>query len=169
MKRLVVGVGDGGFSRDPDAMLMTFALGSCIAVMMHDPVAQVGGLVHYMLLESSLSPDKSQARPWMFADTGIPLLLRAMLEHGADKRRLAVCAAGGAQVMDDNGVFNIGKRNCLALRKILWKTGLVARAEETGGAVARTVRFEVGSGRVWVHTPGQQEHEMTAPARCGPA
>jgi chemotaxis protein CheD len=126
MKQFVVGVGDGGVSRDPEAVIMTFALGSCIAVMLHDPVVKVAGMVHYMLPESSMANEKSRERPFMFADTGIPYLLRAILEHGADKRRLAVFAAGGAQTMDDNGVFNIGKRNCLALRKALWKSGLIA-------------------------------------------
>jgi len=128
-----------------------------------------------MLPESTMSAGKSSARPWMFADTGIPLLLRIALENGADKRRLAVFAAGGAQVMDDNGVFNIGKRNCLALRKALWKSGLVAHAEETGGTEPRTVRMEVATGRVWLQSPGGQVREMkarrvtapTAPVRQG--
>jgi chemotaxis protein CheD len=162
MRQLVVGVGDGGVSRDPDSMLVTYALGSCVAVMLHDPVAKVAGMVHYMLPESSISSEKSHTRPWMFADTGIPYLLRATLGQGADKRRLVVFAAGGAQVMDDHGVFNIGKRNCLALRKALLKSGLVAHAEETGGEVARTVRMEVGTGRVWLHAPGGEQHEMKA-------
>jgi chemotaxis protein CheD len=135
--------------------------------MMHDPVARVGGMVHYMLPESSLSPEKSQTQPWMFADTGIARLLRGALELGADKRRLTVYAAGGAQVLDDNGVFNIGKRNCLALRKALWKAGLTAKAEETGGSVPRTVRLEVGSGRVWLQMAGLGERALAA-AR-GPA
>ncbi len=160
MKQLVIGVGDGGVSRDPDAVILTYALGSCIAVMLHDPVAKVAGMVHYMLPESSTSHGNSNGRPWMYADTGIPLLLRTVLENGADRRRLAVFAAGGAQVMNDNGTFNIGKRNCLALRKVLWKYGLVAHAEETGGTLARTVRMEVGTGRVWLHAPGGEPREM---------
>jgi chemotaxis protein CheD len=171
MRQIVVGVGDGGVSRDADSVIVTYALGSCIAVMLHDPVARVGGMVHYMLPESSISHEKSLARPWMYADTGIPLLLRSALEQGADKRRLIVFAAGGAQVMDDNGVFNIGKRNCLALRKALWKSGLVAHAEDTGGAVARTVRMEVGTGRVWLNAPGGEQREMKVrppAARRGP-
>jgi len=162
MRQLVVGVGDGGVSRDPDVLIVTYALGSCVAVMLHDPVARVSGLVHYMLPESSMSSDKSNGRPWMFADTGISCLLRATLDHGADKRRLVVFAAGGAQVMNDNSMFNIGKRNCLALRKALWKFGLVAHAEETGGTEARTVRMEVGTGRVWLQTPGGEPKEMNA-------
>lgn len=162
MKQLVVGVGEGGVSRDPDAMLVTYALGSCVAVMLHDPVAKVAGMVHYMLPESSMSREKSDARPWMFADTGISHLLRATLEQGAEKRRLVISAAGGAQIMNDNSMFNIGKRNCLALRKALWKFGLIAHAEETGGTVARTVRMEVGSGRVWLQAPGGEPREINA-------
>jgi chemotaxis protein CheD len=162
VKQLVVGVGDGGVSRDADSVIVTYALGSCIAVTLYDPVAKVAGMVHYMLPESSMSAEKSNARPWMFADTGIPLLLRMALDNGAEKRRLAVFAMGGAQVMDGRGVFNIGKRNCLALRKALWKAGLVAHAEETGGTLARTVRMEVATGRVWLQTPGGQKKELLA-------
>jgi chemotaxis protein CheD len=165
MRQVVVGVGDGGVTRDPDTVLVTYALGSCVAVMLHDPVAGVAGMVHYMLPESSMSTEKSYARPWMFADTGISNLLQATLQQGADKRRLLVFAAGGAQVMDDSGLFNIGKRNCLALRKVLWKFGLTAHAEETGGTVARTVRMEVGTGRVWWQSPGGEPREMNARLR----
>src|SRR6266700_3292981 len=102
MRQLVVGVGDGGVSRDPDVLIVTYALGSCVAVMLHDPVARVSGMVHYMLPESTMSSKQAQGRPWMFADTGISCLLRATLDQGADKRRLMVFAAGGAQVMNDN-------------------------------------------------------------------
>src|ERR1700691_2775503 len=99
MRQLIVGVADGNVSRDPNSMLVTYALGSCVAVMLHDPVAGISGMVHYLLPESSMSSEKSTARPWMFADTGISQLLRAILERGADKRRLIVCGAGGAQIL----------------------------------------------------------------------
>lgn len=51
----------------------------------------------------------------------------------SQKRRLVIAAAGGAQMMDGQGVFNIGKRNCMALRKILWKAGVMVHAEDLGG------------------------------------
>ena len=165
MRQLVIGVGDGGVSRDPDTVLVTYALGSCVALMLYDPVAQVAGMVHYMLPESAESHGDSDGRPCKFADTAIPFLLRSALAHGADKRRLMVFAAGGAQVMSDNSMFNIGKRNCLALRKALWKFGLIAHAEDTGGTTIRTVRLEVGSGRVWLQSPGGQQWEMTPGGR----
>jgi chemotaxis protein CheD len=121
--------------------------------MLHDPIAHVAGMAHYMLPESSDCELERNQRPCKFADTAIPLLLQAAVAKGADKRRLVVYAAGGAQIMNDNSGFNIGKRNCLALRKALWKFGLVAHAEDTGGSIVRTVRLEVGSGRVWLQSP----------------
>jgi chemotaxis protein CheD len=141
-------------------VLVTYALGSCIAVAIHDPVAGVGGLLHYMLPESAISPAKAGGNPYMFADTGIPLLFRRAYEYGAEKRRLVVRVAGGAQVMDSEGIFNIGKRNYLALRKVLWKAGVLVQAEDVGGNVPRTVRLEVGSGRFWLRGAGSAEWEL---------
>jgi len=164
MNLLAVGVGDCKVSKSIESVLATYALGSCIAVAIHDRVAGVGGLLHYMLPESSLSPQKASQNPYMFADTGIPLLFHAAYGLGAEKRRLIVRAVGGAQVMDENGVFNIGKRNHLALRKILWRAGVMLHAEEVGGTTSRTVRLEIASGRFMIRGPGQQERELAGPA-----
>jgi chemotaxis protein CheD len=161
---LTVGVGDCKVSNGAESVLATYALGSCIAVAIHDPVAAVGGLLHFMLPESSLNPDKASQNPFMFADTGIPLLFHAAYQLGAEKRRLVVRAAGGAQVMDENGVFNIGKSNHLALRKILWKAGVMIHGEEIGGTTSRTVRLEVATGRFLIRGPGLADREMPVAA-----
>ncbi|MFB3776611.1 MAG: chemotaxis protein CheD [Bryobacteraceae bacterium] len=160
MNSLVVGVGDCLVSKDPEGVLVTYALGSCIALMIHDPVAGVGGLLHFMLPESSLDRAKAQQNPFMFADTGIPLLFRTAYELGAEKRRMQVAAAGGAQVLDSEGTFNIGKRNHLAMRKILWKAGVMVHAEDVGGTCSRTVRLEVASGRMLLRGAGEKEREI---------
>jgi chemotaxis protein CheD len=171
MSPLVVGVGDCLVSRDPEGVLVTYALGSCIALMIYDPVARVGGLLHFMLPESSLDRVIAQQKPFMFADTGIPLLFHSAYQLGAEKRRLQVAAAGGAQVLDSEGTFNIGKRNHLAMRKILWKAGVMVHAEDVGGTASRTVRLEVASGKVLLRGAGEPEKEMplAAPARKGVA
>ncbi len=163
MSSLVVGIADCQVTKAADQVLVTYALGSCIAVAIHDPVTHVGGMLHFMLPESAISPTKAAENPYMFADTGIPLLFRRAYGCGADKRRLVVRVAGGAQVMDSEGVFNIGKRNYLALRKILWKAGVLVQGEEVGGNQSRTVRLEVGSGRFWLRGPGAPEREMAPP------
>src|SRR5689334_218216 len=160
MSSVVVGVADCQISGDRDGALITYALGSCIAVAIHDATAGVGGLLHFMLPESSIDKAKAQSNPYMFADTGIPMLFRSAYEHGAEKRRITVRLAGGAQVMDDSGVFNIGKRNYLAVKKILWKAGVLIHGEAIGGETSRTVRLEVGTGKFWLRTGGLPDEEM---------
>lgn len=159
MNNVVVGIGDCQVSKDSDSVLVTYALGSCIGVMIHDPVSGVGGLLHFMLPESSLDLSKAERNPYMFADTGIPMLFRSAYQLGAEKKRLVVTVAGGAQMMDTQGTFNIGKRNCLAMRKILWKAGVMVQAEHLGGMVSRTVRLEVRNGAVTLRESGKTEQE----------
>lgn len=156
---VVIGVADCQVTDDPSAVLVTYALGSCVGVSIYDPVAHLGGLLHFMLPSAPPGSAEAGKSPWMFADLAIPLLFREAYSRGARKNRLRVCAAGGAQIMDESGVFNIGRRNCLALRKILWQAGVILHAEDTGGTLARTMRFDVGSGRVFLRTPGAAEEK----------
>jgi chemotaxis protein CheD len=161
MSLLVVGMADALVCDDPGGVLATYALGSCIALAIHDPVARVGGLLHFMLPDSSIDPEKAARNAWMFADTAIPLLFRKAYDLGAVKRRLVVRAAGGAQIMDAAAVFNIGKRNCLAMRKILWKAGVLLQHEDVGGNISRSVRLDVGTG---VFSVRSAENPMPPPA-----
>lgn len=164
MTQVNVSVGACEVTNDPDSILATYALGSCMAITIWDPVALVGGLLHLMLPESSLHRAKAEQNPFMFADTGIPRLFHRAYELGALKGRLVVWLAGGAQVMDQQGVFNIGKRNYLAARKILWKAGVLVQGEEVGESISRTVRLEVGTGRMWLRTAGEADRELNCSA-----
>lgn len=148
----VVDIADLAVSAEPRSRLVTHSLGSCIGVTIWDPEARVGGMIHYMLPESRISPEKAKANPAMFADTGIPLLFRSAYELGAVKKRMIVKVAGGSQLLDDKGVFNIGKRNYVALRKIFWNNGILIDSEDVGGSLSRTVRLDVDTGRVTVRS-----------------
>lgn len=152
----VVDIADLKVSDDPRVTLVTYSLGSCIGVAVWDRVARVGGMLHYMLPDSALSPDKAKANPAMFADTGLRCLFRAAYELGAAKKRLIVKVAGGAQLLDDNGTFNIGKRNYVMLRKIFWKNGVLIDAEQVGANLSRTLRLDVGTGKLTIRNRGQE-------------
>jgi chemotaxis protein CheD len=155
---------------DAGQILATFALGSCIGLSVYDSKAGVGGLLHYMLPDSSIDPARGRENPFMFADTGIPMLIEQVCARGANKRQLVAHAAGGASIMDPNNVFDIGKRNHQALRKILWKAGILISGEEVGGDQSRTIRLEIGSGRLWLQTgSGQKELVPGFPRPAAPA
>jgi chemotaxis protein CheD len=160
MSLVIVGVGDCRWSSSREDVLVTYALGSCIAIAIHDAEAGVGGLLHYMLPDSSIDSAKARQNPFMFADIGIPLLFRTAYERGAEKKRLRVWAAGAAQVMKADGIFNIGKRNYLSMRRIFWKAGVLVQHEEIGGTASRTLRLEMETGRVLLREGACTERDM---------
>lgn len=166
MTPLVVGMGDCVVSKDTEASLVTYALGSCIAVSIYDPVTHVGGLLHFMLPESNAKAGDSVASPFRYADTGTPLLFRTAYQFGAEKRRLQVAIAGGAAVVEHHELFNIGKRNLVALRKILWRAGVMVHAEDCGGSDSRTVRLDIDTGRFWVRTSTDRDWQLL-PVKAG--
>src|SRR5271169_874396 len=159
-RRIVIGVADMAVRNSPAELLITYSLGSCIAVIIFDAIAGVGGMLHYMLPESSLDPEKAKKNPCMFADTGITRLFKSSYQVGARKENIVVKTVGGAQMLDPNGLFNIGKRNYLAMRKIFWKNNVAIAAEDVGGEVNRTVRLEMNTGRVLLKVGSEDEIEI---------
>jgi chemotaxis protein CheD len=153
---ITVEISDLQVSSDPDSTIVTYALGSCIAVMVYDPVRVAGGMIHYMLPLSETAPEKARVRPAMFADTGIPVLFQSLYALGCDKRNLVVKVAGGGALYDDKGLFSIGKRNYTILRKMFWKAGVIIAAEDVGGAKSRTARLHVGTGRCTISSQGEE-------------
>lgn len=86
----------------------------------------------------------------MFVDTGIPSLFNEAYRLGAQKERIIVKVAGCSQILDDKNLFNIGERNYMTLRKLLWKNSVLINAEDVGGNDSRTLYLDVTSGRVTV-------------------
>ena len=161
MNVIYVGVGEYATSSTPGEIVKTLALGSCVAVVMLNAKNKSVGLVHIALPESSINKNRAKEKPGMFVDTGIPILLEEMQKLGYDgKSKLIIKLAGGASIMDPNNTFNIGKRNVLAIRKMLERFHLGAIAEDVGGNISRSVSIEMNTGKVIVSSPGRGEWEL---------
>lgn len=153
----VVGVADMKLSRQKGDVIVTHSLGSCLGVALHDPDAGVGGILHVMMPESRMNPDKATSNPFMFVDTGVPAFFRELYDAGAVKRRLILKVAGGANVHGaDNDRFQIGKRNYITIKKLLWKNSVLISAQDVGGTTPRTMYLEIGTGTVWLSNNGAQ-------------
>jgi chemotaxis protein CheD len=148
MNLQIIQIADYRVSASPDDVLVTYALGSCVAIIIYDKTAQIGGLLHVLLPDSRLDPCKAKANPLTFADSGIPILFQKAYALGASKQRLRVGIAGGAQVNASGGFFNVGAENIQATRRILQRAGVSIHSESVGGTTARTVRLHVGTGRI---------------------
>lgn len=147
-----VGMADYKVGRAPST-LISYGLGSCIGISLYDPQTKIGGLLHIML------PDSTQSRPTdnpaKFADTGIPLMLKDVLELGASRSRLVAKIAGGAQMFafsNTTDVMRVGFRNAEACKRILKELNIPIIGEDTGANYGRTVQINLEDGVYTVKT-----------------
>ncbi|AOS45097.1 Chemoreceptor glutamine deamidase CheD [Lacunisphaera limnophila] len=152
-QRVVIGVGDMAVSNNASTVLSTYALGSCIGVIAYDPGAKCGGILHLMLPEASVSPQKAITQPAMFADTGLPLFFKALIGLKAERGRLKLFIAGGASVIAGQDPFKIGERNIRATMDFINTHALRVVQSDTGGSFNRTVHLELSTGDVRLVTP----------------
>ena len=148
--KVIVNVSDAKVSNDPSETIITYSLGSCIAVCLYDKPTHVGGMLHYQLPSSKMETERSQERPFMFADTGMEKLINKLISMGANKKRMIVKIAGGAAMETGPKGFDIGKRNHLAIRKIMWKHGMFIDSEDVGGFSPRNMYLDIGTGMVMI-------------------
>lgn len=137
-------------------MLITYALGSCIGICLHDPVPKLGALIHIML---PLNMEAGRTNTMKYADTGIRETLRMMEARGAQRARIVAKIAGGAKMFEVSGgsLGNIGQRNIESVRLNLKKGGIRLLREDVGGSVARTLLFDVSNGMGCVRCYGKPE------------
>jgi len=136
-------------------VLVTLGLGSCVAIMLHDPEARAGAMAHVLLPSRSLSRDASnQAK---FPETAVPFMIERLCVLGAEPRHLVAKLAGGASMFAQlmtPGSLQMGERNIAAARSVLRAAGIPIVAEAVGGGTGRSVRFYVADGRVEIRSVG---------------
>lgn len=159
---LRVGIGEFVVSDKPEDMITTMALGSCVAVCLSEPSAGIAGLLHFLLPDARINPERARVEPAAFADSGIPLLFHAAYSLGAQKKRCKVRLVGGAELAGhgSDGILNVGRRNVLAARGVLWRNGILIDGEAVGGTAPRTVTVAVANGQVTVKVDGRVITEL---------
>lgn len=147
---IVVRVADLRAAAAP-GVLMTVGLGSCVAILLYDPLARVAGLAHVLLPSPALA--RREATPGRFPQTAVPRTLELMAELGASPRRITARLAGGASMFASlaaPGTIQMGERNLVACRQVLSQQGIALTGEATGGDYGRTVRLWAADGRIEV-------------------
>ena len=95
--------------------------------------------------------------------TGLAETLRKIEIMGARKARLIAKIAGGAKMFEMQGnstLGNIGARNAVSVRHILHSQGIRLAASDVGENYARTMSFDVSTGRVRIRTYGRAEIDL---------
>lgn len=156
-EKLVVKIADMEVVQGDCGELATYALGSCIGLTVFDPVARVGGLLHFMLPNPSQRTGATKTveiGPHPYGSSAVPALFRAAYALGAEKDRLIVCAAGGAERLGGENDLRIGARNWAMLRKLLFQNGITLAATDVGGSISRNLKLMLSTGEVNVTSSG---------------
>jgi chemotaxis protein CheD len=157
-RKIVIGVSDANVSNNPEDILETYSLGSCIGVCLYDPTTTIGGMLHYQLPNSTMNPNRAKQNPLMFADTGMQLVFDKLLKMGINKKRTQVKIAGGAAMDSGPNGFDIGKRNYLAIKKILWQHRMFIDAEDIGGSSPRNMYLDIADGTVRIKVDDSEKN-----------
>lgn len=155
-----VGLGEVRVAND-GTRLTVRGIGSCVAVIVHDPERGIGGIAHVVLPSHTLSAN--QARAGKFADTAVPLLVREMRALGGQRERLAARLVGGASMfkaLASPTAVPMGERNILACRTALRAAGIPVTAEAVGGERGRSILFKVADGELIVRMLGEPERRV---------
>ncbi|GAB4257338.1 MAG: chemoreceptor glutamine deamidase CheD [Deferrisomatales bacterium] len=156
----VVGISDCKVSDDPSDRILTYALGSCVGVVLYDPAAQVGGMLHLMLPDSRYRSAGRPLNPFMYADTGVGALLDSVTALGAAPRRLVAKLAGGANMLSRSAVLDIGGRNIEAVVDLLGRLRIPVRGRSLGGTRGRSMELALADGSVRVRMLGDGEVQL---------
>ena len=155
-------------TEDPEAVLVTYALGSCIGLTVYDPQSHMGGMIHCMLPLSRTDPEGAQKEPYRFADTATLALIQALMNRGASRTDLVACIAGGSTQFGMTGTYNVGARNLTVVRKVLWKNDIFVAGSHVGGTRPRSMFLHVFSGTTVVEV-GKKQIELSGRSLPGMA
>jgi chemotaxis protein CheD len=160
MSQITVKLADFSANNNPNDILIVYGIGSTLAVILYDEGAKAGGIVHFMLANSTKSSPKTNHYPAMYADSGIPLLVKSCVELGARKETLSARLAGGAYMLGEGISQSVSDGNLSAARSILSKMGIKVGAEDIGGNHMRSVRLDIATGQVYLKRPNSNWEEL---------
>ena len=145
-----VKMGDMHAAHNPTT-LQTTGIGSCIVIILYDPIAKVGAMAHAMLPAAPAEPVSS---PLRYVPNAIDAMLQELTAMGAHRDRLLAKLIGGAHMfsMYGTGRRGIGAENIASARKKLADENIPIAAEELGGSVGRTASIDLVSGVCSVET-----------------
>lgn len=157
---IIVDLGDIKIVQEGRGRMSTETLGACVAVSIYDPEAAVGGMVRFLLPESGLDEARALNNPYLFADTGIPMLFRRAYKLGAVKNRIQCHVAGGADVIDPREVLSIGRRNFEKALEVLGANGVEVRGKHVGGTDGMRMSLNLATGKVVTTLHDGRETEL---------
>ncbi len=160
MSDILVKLADSAVSNNPNDTLFVYGIGSTLAVILYDEKTKVGGMLHFMFSSTAASSLRTEDCPFMYADRGIPGLVKSCTLLGARQDALSAMLAGGSIMLGKGIAQSVSDSNIYAAKTILLKMGIEIVAENTGGHQMRSVRLDIATGKTYLKQPGSNWMEL---------
>lgn len=157
-ERATIQIGGVRASREP--LELDTVLGSCIAACLYDPVAQIGGMNHFMLPDGLDSENPPSTR---YGVNAMELLIAQIMKLGGNRKRFQAKVFGGGHVLKIRENLNgVPQRNIDFVHTFLETERISLVNADVGGYQARRVLFHTDTGKAYVKLLGTQEATRTA-------
>jgi len=123
-------------------------LGSCVAVCLFDESASIGGMNHILLPGRAIDSERlgNVAR---FGHDAVELLVQALVEAGASRRRLKAKLFGGGHVIHQmDEATSPGYRNVAFINRLMRDERIPVLTSDLGGYEARKIWFRTDTAEV---------------------
>ena len=145
MRIISIVQGEQSVVTEPDVMISTL-LGSCIAVCLHDGIARIGGMNHFLLGEPGADQQVSPQDMQRYGIHSMELLINGMMRAGASRSRLRAHIYGGATIIA--GLGDIGAKNAAFADRFMATEGIAIGHRDVCGTQPLKVEFIPWDGKV---------------------
>lgn len=148
----IIGLGECMVSNVLEDSIKTYALASCVGLVVYNPRDKVLGMVHIVLpekkdIEGSTKPEG------FFADTAVPMLFGKVFGRYPDEKTpYKITLYGGCASKQRDDFFHVGGRNVAQIEQILNEQRIRYDKSNTGGCMSRTIEAFVKDGSVFLRT-----------------
>jgi len=149
----------GQFQVGSGKELLVTVLGSCVSACLYDSAAGIGGMNHFMLPSSDLSPTSGNSVSARLGIHAMELLINELVHHGARRGALRAKVFGGGAVLQGMSASNVGERNAEFALSYLRTEGIPVVAQDLLDIYPRKLYFFPGTARVLVRKMRQVENE----------
>lgn len=148
----IVGIGEYIISTNKEDVVKTFALSTCVAIVVYDLSKKILAMAH-VLLPNTLSGDEDRIyNSAKYADTAVYNVFREMqIKYNCNKQDIKVVLFGGID-SEIGDYFKVGERNLAVIKGILDVMNIRYDSINTGGRVSRTLIAYTATGDIYVKT-----------------
>jgi chemotaxis protein CheD len=146
----IVGIGEYIISTNNEDIVKTFALSTCVAMVIYDQNKKILAMAHVLLPNASTDVDDEAHRTAKYADRAVYNVINEMkLKYNCNLKDFKISLYGGVDSEVEDR-FKVGERNLAVIKEILNDMNLRYEIVNTGGRVSRTLIAHTATGEVEV-------------------